>query len=391
MTQTRRVVLAPDKFKGSLTAAEVAEAMAKGVAAAGPSFEALALPLADGGDGSVAAALVSGWTALTVSTTDAHGAPCRAVVAIGDEADAAIIEAAAICGLGGKTPGTNEAMRATTRGIGTVIGRLLDRGIRQIVIAPGGSATTDGGTGMLAALGAHFYAADGSALPDGGGALRGLRRVSLSDLDPRLAETRLSVACDVDTPLLGPRGSAAMFAPQKGADETTVAALDSGLAKLVEVTQESTGLSRVDETPGAGAGGGLGWAGRILGGELRSGAAFFLEMLDARRAITGAWLVVTGEGRLDPQTLRGKAPVAVADLANTLGVPTIAVVGVNRLPAESQSPFARVAAISELDPTAYENAALSKKLVSHCVAVHLFNADAWNAQAEQESCGTNHR
>src|SRR5262249_45963384 len=158
---------------------------------------------------------------------------------------------------GSKKPGPDEAVHATTRGIGTVIGRLLDRGIRQIVIAPGGSATTDGGTGMLAALGARFHTADGSALPDGGRALRALMRVSLSDLDPRLAETGVSVACDVDTPLLGPQGSAAMFAPQKGANETTVAMLESGLARLVEVTQESTGLNRVDETPGAGAGGGL--------------------------------------------------------------------------------------------------------------------------------------
>jgi glycerate kinase len=371
MTPTRRVVLAPDKFKGSLTAAEAAAAMADGVAAAGPGFEARALPVADGGDGSVAAALNAGWTPLGVRTTDAHGAPCRAVVAIREEADAAIIEAAAICGLGSGKPGPDEAAHATTRGIGTVMGRLLDRGIRHIVIAPGGSATTDGGTGLLSALGASFQAADGSPLPDGGGGLPALTRVSLSGLDPRLAETRVSVACDVDTPLLGPLGSAAMFAPQKGAGETTIALLESGLARLAEVTRECTGMRPVDETPGAGAGGGLGWAGRILGGDLRSGAAFFLEMLDARTAITGAWLVVTGEGRLDRQTLRGKAPAAVAGLARTLGVPTVAVVGANTLPAGTRGPFARVVAISELDPAAYEDAALSKRLVSHCVAAHL--------------------
>lgn len=362
-----RIVLAPDKFKGSLSADEVVAAMTLGCADVGFDGRCVSLPIADGGDGSVEAALRAGWTARGLPTVDAWGEPITATTAI--QGDHAVVEIASICGMSGVRLTPEHALAASSHGVGVVIRSLLDEGIRHIIVGLGGSATTDGGAGMLAALGMKLRDAAGNPIEPTGIRLLSLADVDASGLDPRLSATHVTMACDVDTPMVGIDGSAEVFARQKGADDAGIRLLAASLAHLAAVVEPAVGRIGLRGTPGSGAAGGLAWAGLVLGAELRSGAGLFLDMLGAREHIAGARLVLTGEGSLDAQSLRGKAPVAVATLAGELGVPSMAVVGTNRLtPTDTGDPFVDVVALDQIDHRCADDPEISRALVRQVTA-----------------------
>ena len=319
-------MLAPDKFKGSLTATEAAAAMAEGCRTALPGCHVAKVPVADGGDGTVDVLGAAGATLVKRTVTGPLGAPVPAVLAV--LGDTAYVETAQACGLryvSVPTPATARA--ATTFGVGELVRAALDLGHRRLVLGLGGSATTDGGSGMAVALGARLLAADGQPVAPGGAALAHLATVDVSGLDPRLADTEVVLACDVDSPLAGPAGAAQVFAPQKGADPAAVAQLDAALTSYGRRLEEQLGR-RVMDRPGAGAAGGLGaGAMAFLGAEATSGIDLLLDLLRLPDAIVGADLVVIGEGHLDEQSLAGKAPLGVTRLAGRLGVDVLAVAG----------------------------------------------------------------
>jgi glycerate kinase len=335
-----RVIVAPDKFKGSLGAGDVARRVATGVRAARPGAVVEEFPVADGGDGTVDAVVAAGFARRRVRVTGPLGAPVQADFAV--RGDTAVVELAEASGLRCLPPGTLDALRCGTRGTGEVIAAALDAGARRIVLGVGGSASTDGGTGLLAALGARFLDARGAELPPGGGALTRLARADLSGLDPRVAQTEFILAADVDNPLLGPHGAAAVYGPQKGASPADVALLEAGLARLAAVLGASAVAARPGAGAGAGVAGGAGLAAQagagaaggtgfaalaVLGARLRGGIGYLLDLTGFTAALTGADLVITGEGALDAQTLRGKAPAGVAAAARAAGVRVAAVCG----------------------------------------------------------------
>ena len=327
-TGTGRVLIAADKFKGSLTAAEVAEHVAAGIHAARPGVVVEALPVADGGDGTVDAAVAGGFTPREVTVTGPLGLPVDASFAL--RGDTAVIEMAQASGLRLLPPFTFAPLTATTYGTGELITAALDAGARTVVLGVGGSATTDGGAGMLTALGARLLDEDGDPLPHGGGPLREVATVDLSRLDPRLKDTEFVLASDVDNPLTGPRGAAAVYGPQKGADPMDVEALDAALAHFARVLERTEGARATEyaAAPGAGAAGGIGFGALIgLGAVFRPGIEIMLELLGFERALAQAELVITGEGSLDEQTLHGKAPAGVAAAARAAGRPVVAVCG----------------------------------------------------------------
>ncbi|MDT0319062.1 glycerate kinase [Streptomyces millisiae] len=327
-TGTGRVLIAADKFKGSLTAAEVAEHVAAGIHAARPGVVVEALPVADGGDGTVDAAVAGGFTPREVTVTGPLGLPVDASFAL--RGDTAVIEMAQASGLRLLPPFTFAPLTATTYGTGELITAALDAGARTVVLGVGGSATTDGGAGMLTALGARLLDEDGDPLPHGGGPLREVATVDLSRLDPRLKDTEFVLASDVDNPLTGPRGAAAVYGPQKGADPMDVEALDAALAHFARVLERTEGARAAEyaAAPGAGAAGGIGFGALIgLGAVFRPGIEIMLELLGFERALAQAELVITGEGSLDEQTLHGKAPAGVAAAARAAGRPVVAVCG----------------------------------------------------------------
>jgi glycerate kinase len=347
------VLIAPDKFKGSATACEVAEHVAAGIRRAAPGARITLLPVADGGDGTVDAAVAAGFERREVTAAGPLGDPVRAAFALRGES--AVVELAEASGLR-RLPGRRRApLDAGTRGTGELIRAALDAGARTIVLGVGGSASTDAGAGMLAALGARFLDADGRDLPDGGGALHRLAAADLGGLDPRLPAVRIVLASDVDNPLLGEHGAAAVYGPQKGATGRDAARLESGLARLAEVLARTLGPAAADaaRAPGAGAAGGAGYGAlAVLGATRRSGIEVLLDVLGFDRALAGAALVVTGEGSLDEQTLRGKAPAGVARAARRPGVPVAAVCGRLRLSARqlAEAGFAAAYALTDLEP-----------------------------------------
>lgn len=325
------VVVAPDKFKGSLGAAGVALAVADGLRAAVPGLDAREHPVADGGDGTVEAALSAGFARKQVRCTGPTGEALTAALAVRDQV--AVVELAEASGLRRLPAGRLAATTATSRGTGELIAAALDLGCRRVVLGLGGSACTDGGAGMVQALGGRLLDAASADLSMGGAALADLDRLDLSGFDPRVAGAEFVVASDVDNPLLGPHGAAAVYGPQKGASAAEVALLDAALARWSVVAGAATGVDAAG-VPGVGAAGGVGFAAVVfLGAELRSGIEYLLDLLDVRAALPGARLVVTGEGSLDEQTLRGKAPAGVAAAARAAGVPAVAVAGRNTLPA----------------------------------------------------------
>jgi glycerate 2-kinase len=337
-----RVVIAPDKFKGSLTAAEAATLIEAGLRRARPDVETVLLPIADGGDGTLAAILAGGAERVEAQVTGPTGEPVAAAFALTGD-DGAMVEMAEASGLRRLPAGRFAPRDATTYGTGELILAALDRGARRLLLGIGGSATTDGGTGMAAALGVRFLDALGKDLPPGGASLMRLARVDVTELDPRIAKTSVTVACDVDNPLTGPNGAAAVYGPQKGAAGDDVLLLDSALRRYARVLRDDLGLD-VAEVPGAGAAGGLG-AGAIafLGATLRPGIELVLDAVGFDAAVAGADLVITGEGSLDAQSLRGKAPHGVAKAATAHGVPVIALAGQVSVP----EPRLRAAGIEE--------------------------------------------
>lgn len=307
--QAGRVVVCLDKFRGSLTALEACGALTGGVRHARPDLDVVPLPVADGGEGTVAAVVAAGARPVVRTVTGPTGQSVDATFAV--SGDRAVVELAEASGLAiiAESP---RPLIASTYGTGELIRAALDLGCRSLTLAVGGSATTDGGAGLLQALGARLLDEHGRELPGGGAALRRLAHVDLSGLDPRLGGCGITLASDVDNPLLGPSGAAAVFGPQKGAGPEDVAELEAGLSRWAEQIASATGSDRSAE-PGAGAAGGTGFAARaVLGAHVRAGIDVVLDEIGADRLLAGARLVVVGEGRLDDQSLRGKAPVGVA-------------------------------------------------------------------------------
>lgn len=360
-----RIVVAFDKFKGSLTAERAVDAFSDGFQAQSPTTTVVRAPIADGGDGTVDAMVRAGYERLAITVTGAWGEPTAASIA--RNGSSIVVEVANTSGVFGAPPSVRDALGAHTFGLGEAVRAALDLGADDIVVGLGGSASTDGGTGMVRALGGRFLDSRGRDLPLGGGALTHLERIDLSGLDPRVRDTRFVLAADVENPLVGASGSARAFAPQKGAQPSDVEILESGLARLAEVTGRQLGID-VAHSPGAGAAGGLGFGGlAYLGAEMDSGARVVLEILDVRGALEGADLLVTGEGCLDAQSLRGKAPVAVAALAAEVGVPTIAVVGTSRLdPTQAiKAGFSRVLELTTLEPDVGQAQRRAEELLHH--------------------------
>ncbi len=320
-----RVLLAPDKFKGTLTAAAVAEHLVAGIRSVRPEVEIVVVPVSDGGDGLLEALGRAGFTLVPVRASGPTGVLGDAsYVRRGNEA---VIEMAEVCGLGRLPGGELAPATATSRGVGEVVVAALDAGCTEILIGVGGSASTDGGAGMVRALGAGIRDASGDELEEGGEALGRVARLDLSELDPRLGEASISLACDVDNPLTGPTGAAAVYGPQKGAGPDLVATLDLALTVWADLVATTTGHD-LRETPGAGAAGGIGFgAVAVLGAQLRPGAALVQQLTGLEDALVGVDLVITGEGSLDAQTLNGKAPAGVAEAAGRAGVPVVAVAG----------------------------------------------------------------
>lgn len=375
------VVIAPDSFKGSLTSIEVARALAAGWHRARPADTVVLSPLADGGEGTLVAIEASGgWSRRSASAHDPLGRPLEAAWLLADGGRRAVVELAAASGLSRLDPNELGALRASTFGTGEVIRAVLDAGVRHIVLGVGGSATTDGAAGILLALGARLLDADGRDLavagldsrsrtrpsdhvrtsavvpdvasgaadpstesddeqqtppprhsPPGGADLARLAALDLSDLDPRLAEVELRIACDVTNPLLGPRGAAATYGPQKGASPEDVATLDAALTRWADLLEHATGR-RVRNTPGAGAAGGTTFGLACLADRLRSfeivpGVDLVMDETGLDERLAAAGLVITGEGRIDAQTAFGKTALGVAQRARAAGVPCIAVGG----------------------------------------------------------------
>ena len=320
-----RVVLAPDKFKGSLTAAAVAEALAVGMLDVLPGLQTIMLPVADGGDGTVAAALSAGFDEVIVDAVGPTGDQVRAPYAL--RGDRAVVELAAVVGLGMLPDGRLDPLGSSTYGLGLVLADAVRRGATQIVLGLGGSASTDGGAGMVQALGARLLDAHGHDLLPGGGNLVHLERLDLAPLRDMLGTVTTIVASDVENPLLGPNGAAAVFGPQKDATPQQVEELERGLRHWSQLVVEATGREDASH-PGAGAAGGTGFAAlALLDAAIKPGIELILDLVDFDRRIAGADLVVTGEGSLDAQSLAGKAPVGVARAAAKAGIPVVAVAG----------------------------------------------------------------
>ena len=349
MTESSRfghVVVAPDKFKGSLTAAQVAAAIASGLRAVLPALTIRMLPVADGGDGTLEAAVAAGFSRVQVTVSGPTGAPIAAAIGVKD--DIAVVELALASGLALVPHDRLEPLEANSYGTGELVRAALDYGCATVVLAVGGSASTDGGAGMLSALGVRFLDSDGADLPLGGGALERLHRVDRSGLDPRLATTRLVVATDVDNPLLGAHGAARVYGKQKGASADDIELLERGLGRMAAMIDPAGAEAR-----GAGAAGGVGYAAlSVLSASARSGIDVVLDLLDFHHALDGARLVITGEGRLDEQTLHGKAPAGVASTALRAGVPVVAVCGARDLDDERlhAAGFTAAYALTDVEP-----------------------------------------
>ncbi|MDF0732169.1 glycerate kinase [Pseudomonas entomophila] len=323
-----KVVIAPDSFKDSLDAAGVARAIAAGLAEVWPEAERIECPMADGGEGTMEAILAASHGELR--RQQVRG-PLGAGVEAGwgwlAESRTAIIEMAQASGLQLLASAERDACRSSTWGTGELIAAALSAGARRIVLAIGGSATNDGGSGMLRALGLRLLDADGQPLAEGGLALAQLARIDASQLDPRLAEVQVEVAADVDNPLCGPNGASAIFGPQKGASPAQVAALDQALGHFADHCAQLLGED-VRDYPGCGAAGGMGFAAKaFMGARFRPGVEVVAELAGLDALVQGADLVITGEGRFDAQTLRGKTPLGVARVAKRHGVPVVVLAG----------------------------------------------------------------
>jgi len=323
-----KIVVCPDSFKECASAAKVAAAIAQGCRVARPDAEVLELPLADGGEGTVSALVAAtGGQFLTCRVTGPLGEPVEARYGLLGDGHTAVIEMAAASGLERVPPGRRDPRVTTTHGTGELVRDALEHGAQSLLLGIGGSATNDGGSGLAAALGVRFLNRDGHELPPGGLALADLASIDLTGLDPRLAGVDVRVACDVDNPLLGPRGASHVYGPQKGATPEIVEQLDAALANYADVVEAAFGKS-IRDLPGAGAAGGLGFGlVAFCGASLSSGIDLVLDAVQFESHLEGADLVITGEGRLDEQTLQGKTISGVLRRAQSAGVPVVALAG----------------------------------------------------------------
>ncbi|EGW36247.1 glycerate kinase [Desulfosporosinus sp. OT] len=323
-----RIVIAPDSFKGCLTALNVALAMSRGVQRVYPESVIDLIPMADGGEGTVEAILSSvGGEKIEIKVSDPLGRPIRAAYGLIDEGNTAIIEMAAASGLTLLNDEERNPRLTSTQGTGELILDALERGVKKILLGIGGSATNDGGAGLAVALGVRLLDAQGKDLPQGGAALANLINIDMSGIDPRLSKAVIEVACDVQNPLCGSEGASAVYGPQKGANSEDIRVLDAALQNLGERLSEYAGTNLL-KLVGGGAAGGLG-AGVVgfLGAKLRPGSQMVLEVANAEEKIQHADLVLTGEGRTDFQTAYGKAPVGVAALAKKYEIPVLVISG----------------------------------------------------------------
>lgn len=323
-----KIVIAPDSFKESLSAAGVARALARGLCQALPAAELIECPLGDGGEGTLDAVLAAtGGEVRQAQVTGPLGESVSARWGWLAEQRTAFVEMASASGLELVPRARRDVLAATSRGTGELLAAALDAGAERLVLAIGGSATNDGGAGLLQALGVGLLDRQGQVLAAGGAALAGLARIELALLHPRLAEVDVIIAADVDNPLCGPQGASHVFGPQKGASVEQVRQLDAALGHFASVTATTLGRD-VREQPGAGAAGGVGFAAlAFLQATFRPGIEVVAELVGLEAALRGADLALTGEGRLDGQTLRGKTPAGVLRLARRAGVPVVAVAG----------------------------------------------------------------
>ncbi|MGA7206892.1 MAG: glycerate kinase [Specibacter sp.] len=348
-----RVILAPDKFKGSLSAPDVARYLAEGLRSTHAVLDIELMPVADGGEGTVDAVVAAGFTRVSTTVQGPTGQAVQADFAV--RGTVAVIEMAAASGLAVLHEGRMSPLGASTFGTGQLVKAALDHGCTEIVLGVGGSATTDGGAGMLAALGATFKDAAGRHLPPGGGALSTVTNIDLVGLDPRMGGVTFTLASDVDNPLLGPDGAAAIFAPQKGATAEHVTHLENALERYFRIMANALGMAAVDaiDAPGSGAAGGTGYAAlAVLNAKRRPGIEVILGLTGLAEKIHGAGLVITGEGSLDEQSLFGKAPMGVASAARAAGVPVVAVCGRTTLDAATLlgAGFAHTHALTDIEP-----------------------------------------
>ncbi|MEQ4254540.1 glycerate kinase [Pseudomonas syringae] len=323
-----KIVIAPDSFKDSLSAQAVADAIASGLAEVWPHAELIKCPMADGGEGTIEALLAAcNGELMSASVSGPLGAPVTAHWGWLAESWTAIIEMAMASGLQLLTLAQRDACVTSTEGTGQLISAALDAGARRVILAIGGSATNDGGSGMLTALGARFLDADDQPLAPGGLALAELARIDLSGFDPRLSDVCIEIAADVDNPLCGPNGASSIFGPQKGASPEQVMALDAALGCFADQTAQVLGED-LRNSPGSGAAGGMGFAAKAyLKASFRAGVEVVADLAGLEQALIDADLVITGEGRFDAQTLRGKTPLGVARVAQRRQVPVIVLAG----------------------------------------------------------------
>ncbi len=323
-----KVVVAPDKFRGSLPAAQAARAIALGVVNALPGAVVDSVPMADGGEGTVDALVAAtGGHLLSAEVTGPLGDPVRATFGMLGDGRTAVIEMAAASGLALVPRHQRDPSRTTTRGTGELLLAALAAGARRVILGIGGSATNDGGAGFGQALGFALLDREGRPVPPGGAGLARLDRIDATGLDPTLAGVDVVVACDVENPLCGPRGASTVYGPQKGADREMIAALDRNLGRFAEVVARDLGTA-IRDLPGAGAAGGLG-GGLVafVSGRLEPGVDLVMRSVNLADRLTGADLCLTGEGAIDASSAFGKTAVGVARLARSLGCPTLALAG----------------------------------------------------------------
>ena len=323
-----KIVIAPDSFKDSLSAEKVADAIAAGLAEVLPHAHLVKCPMADGGEGTVEAIVAAGNGQLRRNQVQGPlGEPVEAHWGWLPDSHTAIIEMAEASGLQLVAPAQRDACISSTYGTGELIRAALDAGARRVILAIGGSATNDAGAGALQALGLGLFDDQGNSLARGGLALAGVVRIDLTGLDPRLTEVRFEIAADVNNPLCGEHGASAIFGPQKGASAEQVRLLDQALGHFADHCAHVLPKDVRDE-PGSGAAGGLGFAAKaFFGAQFRPGVEVVAELIGLAEAVKGADLVITGEGRFDAQTLRGKTPFGVARIAQANGVPVVVLAG----------------------------------------------------------------
>lgn len=323
-----KIVIAPDSYKESLSALDVATAIETGFREIYPHAEYVKVPVADGGEGTVEAMVAATQGHIVqVSVTGPLGEPVNAFYGLSGDMRCAYIEMAAASGLESVPPTRRNPLLTTSWGTGELIRHALDAGVSQIIIGIGGSATNDGGAGMAQALGAKLLSAGQQQIAPGGGALETLARIDLSELDPRLADCRIDVACDVTNPLTGPQGASAVFGPQKGATAAMIERLDRGLQHFAQIIDRDLDID-VLNLEGGGAAGGMGAAlYAFCGANLRPGIEIVTDALGLADLVAAADLVITGEGRIDSQTIHGKVPVGVAKVAKRFNVPVIGIAG----------------------------------------------------------------